>query len=65
MQRVLSDSITVRFTPDQARKVRLVAMSYNLNVSQVVRKLLWPLFNLSEAQIMVSGIMQDMKKPGA
>ena len=64
MQRALSDSITVRFTPDQARKVRLVAMSYGLTLSQVVRKLLAPLFDLSEAQIMVSGMMEDMKKPG-
>jgi hypothetical protein len=63
MKRQYTHSTTIRLTKHQGRKLKRASLAYGLTVSEIVRKFLEPLFDLSEAQIMVSGIMEDMKKP--
>ncbi len=65
-QRNLDRPVTVRLTPAQARKLHLAAAVYGITVSDVVRKFLEPLFDLSEEQIIigcvVSEVMEGWKK---
>jgi len=63
VNRRFTQTATIRLTQDQDRKLKIASLAYGLTISQVVRKFLSPLWDLPEAKIMVSGMMEDMRKP--
>jgi len=65
VKRHYTHQTVIRLTKPQAHKLKRVALAYGLSVSEIVRKFLQPLFDLPEAQIMVSAMMEDIKKPGS